>query len=233
MTQSTLNFPNDSDHSGETTTSSSREVSHANHSALLEEGWERKMNAIYGPRCLGSSEKSNPPTSWARMFVDSLVGMKEWYSTRCSLIWKVKATKSNRLYFQLQASTRHTSEREYGSLLPTPTVYDYNSARTPEKWEEDKKKWAAKGVDLQMPLKQMARLNLLPTPTATDYKGAHPPTSIDNFPARRGSLRNVYIHVDEPYHSTNSQLSPRFAAEMMGFPPDWTELPFLLGEDRA
>ncbi len=28
----------------------------------------------------------------------------------------------------------------------------------------------------------------------------------------------------------SSQLNPRFVAEMMGFPPNWTELPFLNGE---
>ena len=27
-----------------------------------------------------------------------------------------------------------------------------------------------------------------------------------------------------------SQLNPRFVAEMMGFPPNWTELPFQSGE---
>lgn len=26
---------------------------------------------------------------------------------------------------------------------------------------------------------------------------------------------------------TGSQLNPRYVAEMMGFPPDWTYLPFL------
>jgi hypothetical protein len=29
---------------------------------------------------------------------------------------------------------------------------------------------------------------------------------------------------------TTSQLNPRFVAEMMGFPPNWTELPFQNGE---
>ncbi|WP_354457410.1 hypothetical protein [Mucilaginibacter sp. UYP25] len=29
------------------------------------------------------------------------------------------------------------------------------------------------------------------------------------------------------------QLNPRFVAEMMGFPPNWTELPFLPGEPKA
>src|SRR5690554_5868548 len=30
-----------------------------------------------------------------------------------------------------------------------------------------------------------------------------------------------------------SQLNPRFVMEMMGFPPDWTELPFLNGETKV
>jgi hypothetical protein len=30
-----------------------------------------------------------------------------------------------------------------------------------------------------------------------------------------------------------SQLNPQFVAEMMGFPTDWTELPFLNGEQKA
>jgi len=161
-------------------------------------------------------------------------------------------------------------------MLPTPTRFDYNSARTPEKWEEDKAKYAAKGINLQNPLKQHARLGMLPTPTtknvsggavqvnangkrqnkggtefsaqlhdlaksqmlptptATDFKGAYPPTSIDNNPARKSLLRNVY-HMDQTqgYDSKDSQLSPRFVAEMMGFPPNWTELPFQNGEGKA
>jgi hypothetical protein len=35
---------------------------------------------------------------------------------------------------------------------------------------------------------------------------------------------------EKNYHSKDSQLNPRFVAEMMGFPPNWTELPFLSGE---
>ena len=32
--------------------------------------------------------------------------------------------------------------------------------------------------------------------------------------------------------SKNSQLSPQFVMEMMGFPTDWTLLPFLNGEEN-
>jgi len=33
--------------------------------------------------------------------------------------------------------------------------------------------------------------------------------------------------------SKTSQLNPRFVAEMMGFPPNWTELPFQNGEQKV
>ena len=35
------------------------------------------------------------------------------------------------------------------------------------------------------------------------------------------------------HNSKTSQLNPRFVAEMMGFPPTWTELPFLNGDKKA
>jgi site-specific DNA-cytosine methylase len=34
-------------------------------------------------------------------------------------------------------------------------------------------------------------------------------------------------------HGKTSQLNPRFVLEMMGFPPDWTELPFQNGETKV
>ena len=34
-------------------------------------------------------------------------------------------------------------------------------------------------------------------------------------------------------HGKTSQLNPQFVAEMMGFPTDWTILPFLNGETKA
>jgi hypothetical protein len=55
---------------------------------------------------------------------------------------------------------------------------------------------------------------MLPTPTATsDPKG--------------GCTRH------DPTLGKTSQLNPRFVAEMMGFPVNWTELPFQSGEPKA
>jgi hypothetical protein len=56
---------------------------------------------------------------------------------------------------------------------------------------------------------------MMPTPKTRDWKGqtqrgAHQPGD--------GLCNTLDL--------TGSQLSPRFVAEMMGFPPNWTELPF-------
>jgi hypothetical protein len=164
---------------------------------------------ISGLKCYEQYEKLNQGTSWAKTFVACLVGMEDWFSMRCRLTWKMKASKSSRLYFQLQASTPRTKETGYGLLLtpttredvvnlekfqkrmekypngtkmpnlatqvnqmlPTPTAYDWNSARKPETFEKAKARHKAKGVNLQMPLKQMARNGILPTPRTTDVEG--------------------------------------------------------------
>src|SRR5690242_3453599 len=48
-----------------------------------------------------------------------LLESSRWNSTTCFLTWKVKATPSNRLLFQLAPSMPDTDETEFG-LLPTP-----------------------------------------------------------------------------------------------------------------
>jgi hypothetical protein len=49
---------------------------------------------------------------------------------------------------------------------------------------------------------------------------------------KEGSMHSVTLN---RYLQTSktSQLNPRFVAEMMGFPPNWTELPFQSGETKA
>ena len=67
---------------------------------------------------------------------------------------------------------------------------------------------------------------LLPTPTARDWKGA--PT-LENFQRKgknphQGSLPDFFARAGRSF-----QLNPLFVAEMMGFPVNWTVLPFLPG----
>jgi hypothetical protein len=49
---------------------------------------------------------------------------------------------------------------------------------------------------------------------------------------RSQMLRNVYIHTNKGFKQEDgktSQLNPQFVEEMMGFPENWTALPFLNG----
>jgi hypothetical protein len=70
---------------------------------------------------------------------------------------------------------------------------------------------------------------MLPTPTTTDYKGG---ATAESYEARGRNQSNdlrTWAAFQERTGKT-SQLNPLFVMEMMGFPPDWTLLPFLSGE---
>jgi hypothetical protein len=162
----------------------SQEVSHANHTQQRESDAGRKTSAIFGPKCLELFGKFNRNGLWAKTFAALLVGQEGWYSRRCGLTWKLLDTKYNRLYFQLQASTHHTSGSEFG-LLPTPTTRDWKGARSSE---------------------------------ALQAAGRTNTNSLPDFYAQSGKT---------------SQLNPQFVLEMMGFPKDWTLLPFQNGETKV
>src|SRR5690606_13455297 len=109
---------------------------------------------------------------------------------------------------QLRASTHRTKGTGFG-LLPTTTAQDFKR-RGPNSRQQglsNTENW----------------VNLLPTPTTNDAKNATMPESQN----KRGGLTGSLHHLKD---GKTSQLNPRFVLEMMGFPPDWTELPFLSGE---
>lgn len=95
---------------GETASTFSREASPASRSARQANDEVRRTIAISGLRCCERYGKSVPAGSWARMFSESLVGRKDWYSSRCALIWKLKVTASSRMYFQLAVSMHRTGD---------------------------------------------------------------------------------------------------------------------------
>lgn len=166
----------------------------------------------------------------------------------------VKDTPSNRYLFRLVPSERRTEGIEFGllptvqtqglkrcnsqgktefmplELLPTPMATDIHHA---ERVAELKKR-GAKGLRCRD--KGEAGANgltdwmdfhgMLPTPTARDYKGSASMESIQR--RKRNHLTNNLSDVYAQRGKT-SQLNPRFVAEMMGFPVDWTVLPFLNG----
>jgi hypothetical protein len=126
---------------------------------------------------------------------------------------------------------------QWKGMLPTPKTMFLKTPCSADAYTENlskkEQKFGNSGT-LAQEVKSgfIYKRGMLPTPTATDYKGAYPPTSINNNEARKSMLRNVYQHTEMEYHSKSSQLNPRFVAEMMGFPPNWTELPFQSGEQN-
>ena len=255
MKQYTLNFQDDTDLDGEMMTSSSPEDFPANPTAKPESDLGTKTSDTSGRRCLESFQRLSQPTSWAKMFMDSLIGTKVWSSKKCVLTWRILGTQYNRYYCQLRASVRPTTECEY-SLLPTPSVMDIRTdIRKPEERSDaanqggcsNLREWAGNGM-LPTPiagdwkgqlrrdgtanmLSGKASLGMLPTPAARDYKGAN---SIEHMENQNGNKVNHMGQLPNyiKYHSGNDshQLNPQFVAEMMGFPTDWTILPFLGGE---
>jgi len=159
-----------------------------------------------------------------------LIGMEGWYSKRCRLIWKLKGTKSNRMYFQLRPLTLHTEEIGFG-LLPTITASD--SRDMPNKLETgviQKSKSGAisfvrnkDGMKFGASMREIVKTGMLCTPTAQASRG--------NTSHKRGK-GNLTDQIAEMNLTTSktSQINPQFVMEMMGFPTDWTELPFLNGE---
>lgn len=220
---------------GEMTTSSSLVASRSrvNRTPLQENEKAKKMTVTSGRRCLEQYGRFNRPTSWGKMFPVLLIGQKGWFSRKCKLIWKLRGTKSSRLYFQLAVSTLPIKEKGFG-LLPTIT----NSMVTEQDFVQ------AKYHSSKRP---KYKDSLLPTPDCSDRRsdnshqwgltnfaknGLLPTPQADDNPAKNTGKRNQDSLQKRAYQETGqtSQLNPRFVAEMMGFPPDYLELPFLSGE---
>jgi hypothetical protein len=210
------------------------EDSHASRTAWPESVKAKTMSATSGRTCLEQYQRFSPATLWAKTFPALLIGTEGWYSKRCKLTWKLKGTKSHRLYFQLAALTRPIEGTEYG-LLPTPVVMDTNGGNL-EKIDQRRARAKAKGINgngFGVTLTELANRGMLPTPTARDLRSGFSQGS-KAFEKRKLQSRGVNLHEHiQREIGQNFQLNPRFVMEMMGFPPDWTELPFLNGGTKV
>jgi len=139
-------------------------------------GLAKKMNATCGRKCLEQYEKFSHVGLWAKTFSALLIGMEGWYSKRCKLIWKLKGTKSNRMYFQLRPLTLHTEGIESG-LLPTPLAQAREQTNF-EAYDQRMERLKEKGhKPFTMPLDQMALKNGIITRMGEQ-------SSWDNFPTQ-------------------------------------------------
>jgi hypothetical protein len=101
---------------------------------------------------------------------------------------------------------------------------------TIEDWTEIKKHYQVpKELDYKMTYQESIEWKgMLKTPTASDKNGG---CTRGNPKLQMGSsLVNQMHEVCKTPRGKTSQLNTRFVMEMMGFPKDWTELPFLNGE---
>ena len=201
-----------------------QEDSRANRTVQQDSDLVRQTLAISGRKCLEQYEKFNRATSWGKMFAASLIGTGDWYSTKCRLTWKLRATKSSRFYFQLAVSTLPTGGIEFG-LWPTPTSVQRNH---PERVIGLLEKGATTMMSRKngenrpnsiLDAAMFYKLSLLPTPNASDNRNrGNPSHPCIQKRIKNGKQVGLTMMVD-------GQLNPRFVAEMMGFPPDWCDLP--------
>jgi hypothetical protein len=189
-------------------------------SAMREKEKGQKTNAFYGMRCLEQYKKLNRNLSSEKMYLVSQILTADWFSKRCALTWKLKGTKYNRLLFQLVPKMHRTDEIDVGLLelgmLPTPTAMDSSNATATMKSTQVKE-----GSMHSVTLVRAMAMGMLPTPTSGSQNSQH---SIAEWGGSGNNMRKI--------PGSFSPLNPRFVAEMMGFPPNWTELPFLNGEQN-
>ena len=173
-------------------------------------------------------------------------------SKQCVTTLNVKDIPSNRLLFRLVPSERRTEEtvssllptvqtqglkvcNENGKttfypvgLLPTPMSTDIHHAkRVKDLKNAGAKTMASRRNGSNRPNGLMDFMDfhgMLPTPTTSCH---NPGTAKDR---KDGSPRTSELnHLCARLIGKTSLLNPLFVAEMMGFPPDWTVLPFQSG----
>ena len=216
------------------------EDSLANHSHLPGKEKARMMNATCGAKCYEQFKKLNRDSSSLKMSLVSRILMADWYSSRCALTWKLKGTKYNRLLFLLVPKTLRTVETGVGSLelgmLPTITASfgERGGNLNPESNHDTEK-----AMRVAIP----KLIALLPTPSASDTEGSPKRKdqisqggngnwrrTSDNTGIMFGAKLMDVAPIIAGSNGKNSHLNPRFVAEMMGYPVNWTELPFQNGE---
>jgi hypothetical protein len=194
----------------------------ASPSVLLEDEKARRTIDSSGRKCLESLERFGRVGSLEKMFSAFLIGGGGWYSNRCWLSWKLRGTRYGRTYCQLQVRERHIAGTGSG-LLPTPVAIDGANI---QQLRKSTQVGLRRGWVRGMTLTHRMVMGMLPTPTASsDKKGG---CTRPNQKRQNDTLAHA-MHGGMGIAGKTSHLNPRFVAEMMGFPVNWTESPFLNG----
>ena len=231
--------------SGEIASTCSPEVSPASRSLSRANARVRKTPATFGPRCSVSFGLFDRDGSLGKTFTALLIGRTDWYSTLCALTWRRQDTKSGRTLYRLAVSALPTGGIESGLLptvqtqgpkinvagqsrplpigmLPKPTAIDGGSGRINRSLSPNAKERPS--------LALAARRGLLLTPIASDgLRAQFTMAALKRHDKPRAEQSNMAEQIAHITGGGDSRLNPRFVAEMMGFPSDWTELPFRRG----
>jgi hypothetical protein len=147
---------------------------------------------------------------------------------------KLKATGATTMMSRKAGENRPNSVLDmamFVGLLPTPSTTDWNTTFSQEqktKFLERRKQEGKTAAPSSLnQLRQMAYEELLPTPTAQVVKHGHSDKYWDNRIGKRQMDIGMW---NAQTNGKTSQLNPQFVEEMMGFPENWTLLPFLSGE---
>lgn len=87
---------------GATASTCSPAVSRASRSASRANARVRPTTATSGPQCSELFGLFDRAGSWARTFSESLIGRREWFSSRCVLIWRRQLTKAELMPHQIR-----------------------------------------------------------------------------------------------------------------------------------
>jgi len=208
------------------TWTSSREGFPVNPTQAQGSDSERTTNATCGLKCVASYQRLPRPTLWAKMFAACLIGTGGWSSRRCVLTWKLWGTRYGRASFQLRVLALPIEETAFG-LLPTVKTFDANGQRQLDANGQNVSNTTGRKYGVH--LVQMAASQMLPTPNAFDWNTARSEKAHAKAKQQYG---NALQDTLRQRAGQGFQLNPRFVAEMMGFPVNWTELPFQNGEQN-
>jgi len=103
----------------------------------------------------------------------------------------------------------------YRQMLPTPNARNAKNGHQQKTHRIQRKQEQGWTIELN----DLATLDMLLTPQAQEHDKITGGENQDSLTKR------AWVTTGK-----TSQLNPRFVAEMMGFPPNWTELPFQSGE---
>ena len=221
---------------------------------------ERKITAISGRRCSVQYERYDQLGLLVKMLLESsrwfspAMRLKWKIKALCSEkvtekeyckgknmsqkqfaeILNVKDIQSSRLLFRLVLSERPTEGTGCG-LWPTPMSTEIRHQRRVQELK------AAGGNTFHSRANGETRPNglmdfiefhgMLLTPSASDGMRANfTMESLKRHNKKNAENSNLSEQIAHKVNGGTFQLNPRFVAEMMGFPPDWTELPFLNGD---